>query len=354
MSHAASTVPATPLPDPTVRARHWQAMANGIVRCKMEPRQCEVGEGERGVCGVRENRGGVYYSRVYGLPSAVQVAPVEENFVHALPGSKVLQIGTAGCNLQCKFCNTWQISQTRPEETAWQRVSPQQAVEMALKQGCKSVCFTYNDPVVCLEYVVDTAVEARKNGLKALCHTAGLIHDEPLIELCNNMDSIVVDLKGTTKQLYRQVCGLEMEEAVDRVYATAWRIFKSKAALEIATPVIPGLTDTKVFGTAVAKWIGQNLSPDVPWQLYRFFPAYQMQDVPATGMTVLRGIQDAAVAAGLHHVYLCNLARTGDSSVVCPKCKKKLIDRNADQCANQGLESGKCNQCGQAIYGVWQ
>ncbi|MBI3923443.1 MAG: AmmeMemoRadiSam system radical SAM enzyme [Armatimonadetes bacterium] len=348
LSNQGAAAPA--FPEPAVRARYWEPLGNNLVRCKLEPRQCEIGDGERGVCGVRENRGGVYYSVVHSLPSAVNVAPVEETFLHALPGSKTLQIGTAGCNLQCKFCNTWQMSQTRPEEAPFQRLSPQQAIDMAKNQGCKSVCFTYNDPVVCFEYMCDTAALARKNGIKALCHTAGIIHDEPLSDLTKVMDSIVVDLKGTTKAFYKELCGVD----ADRVYNTAYRVARSNCCLEIASPIITGLNDNKGFVTVMSRWMLQNVGAGVPWQLRRFYPAYQMMDLATTSLITMKEMQEMARSAGLHHVYLCNLARPGDNSILCSKCKEKVVQRIAEGCEILGLKEGKCSQCGQAIKGVWQ
>jgi len=337
-------------PEPTHKALHWERLGNNIVRCKLEPRACEIGEGERGACGVRENRGGVYYSTVYGLPCAVHVAPVEENFLHVLPGTKALQVGTAGCNLHCKFCNTWQISQSRPEQTPFEPLSPEELVERAVKEGCRSICFTYNDPVVCFEYVVDTARAARQRGLKALCHTAGYINDEPLKELCSVMDSIAVDLKSVSREVYAQLCGVN----ADRVFATAYLVRRSSAALEVVSPMLPGYNDTVQFGRVMGGWIAKNLGTDVPWQLYRFYPAYQMENVPVTSLSAMEEVRNAALEVGLKHVYLCNLARPGDTSVVCGKCGTKVVDRQGERCSIVGLENGKCARCGYQFTGVWQ
>ncbi|PIU63960.1 MAG: AmmeMemoRadiSam system radical SAM enzyme [Armatimonadetes bacterium CG07_land_8_20_14_0_80_59_28] len=337
-------------PEPTHKARYWEPLGNNIVRCKLEPRACEIGEGERGACGVRENVGGVYYSTVYALPCSVYVGAIEENFLHVLPGTKALQVGTAGCNLHCKFCNTWQISQTRPEQAPFESLSPEQLVERAIKEGCKSICFTYNDPVVCFEYVVDTARVAHTRGIKAICHTAGYINDEPLKELCSVMDSIAVDLKSVSREVYTQLCGVN----ADRVFAAAYLVKKSPAALEIVSPMLPGYNDSVQFGRVMGGWIAKNLGVDVPWQLYRFYPAYQMEQVPVTNITAMQEVCKAAQDIGLQHVYLCNLARPGDTSVHCGKCNAKVVDRQGDRCSIVGLTNGKCGKCGYEFTGVWE
>lgn len=335
----------TPLP-----ARHWERLPRAAVRCTLEVRRCEVGDGERGFCGARENRGGKYFSLVYGHPCAVHVVPIEESFMHVLPGTKALQIGAAGCNLQCKFCNTWRISQSRPEDTPNQKLGPQEAVDLAVKEGCRSLCFTYNEPVVCFEYVVDTAKAARARGLKALCHTAGVIEELPLAEMIQVMDAVTLDLKALTESSYQQLTGVKLSP----VLATLERLVRLGTFFEVATPIVTGHNDTDAFAEAAPKLLFSKAGAEVPWQLLRFIPAYQMDKEIATSPTSMRRLREMAERAGLRHVYLRGLADPRGTTVRCVKCRSALVSRDdSGACDTTGLSAGKCRRCGETVRGIW-
>ena len=333
-------------------AMFYKKLDGGVmIKCMLEPRQCVVNNWERGYCGARENRGGKYYSMVYSRPCMVYVEPMErDHFYHVYPGSQFFGIGTAGCNLGCKFCETWHISQTRPEETDAQNLSPEDAVRQAVDKDCLVLAFTYNEPVVCYEYTLETAKAAKEAGLTTLCHTAGHIYAEPLKLLLKHIDAVNVDLKGFTDKYYMDMCGVNLEQAL----STLKTIRQEKVMLEITNIVVPGRNDNAQDIAKMTAWIKDNLGSDVPLHFIRFFPNYQLTDVPATPLETLDMAYDIARSSGLNFVYVGNVPGHESESTYCPKCKIKLIHRNGSEVNIMEVdETGHCKKCGQTIPGIW-
>jgi len=340
-----------PSADGLKEAMFYEQQDGVMIKCKLEPRECIVNDWERGYCGARENRGGKYYSMVYAQPCTVYVEPIErEHFYHVHPGKQFFGIGTAGCNLGCKFCETWHISQARPEETKVQNLSPADAVREAAAKGCRVLAFTYNDPVVCYGYTLETAKLAKEAGLTTLCHTAGHIYTEPLKMLLEHMDAVNVDLKGFTDKYYLDMCGIDMKQ----VLISLETIRQEKVMLEITNLVVTDHNDSRQDIANMTAWIKQNLGSDVPLHFSRFFPNYQLTDVLATPLATLDMAYDIAKSNGLEFVYVGNVPGHERESTYCPKCKTKLIHRNEQEVNILELdETGHCTKCGQAIPGIW-
>lgn len=325
---------------------------NGVmIQCLLEPRSCVVNDFERGYCGAKENRGGRYYSLVYAKPSAVYVENIEsDHFYHVLPKSQFLGIGTAGCNLGCKFCETWHISQVRPEDTDTEDLSPEDAVKRALENNCRILCFTYNEPVICYEYVLETAKLAKKAGLVVLCHSAGHIFDEPLKLLLENIDGINIDLKAFSKEYYNTICGVDVEQTLKALKV----IRQTRVVLEITNLIVPQHNDDPKELSDMCSWIYDNLGDDVPLHFSRFFPNYQMADLTATPIETLEMACEIAKTKGLKYVYMDNVDGGKYMSTYCPSCNTILIqrDRNNVSILNIG-DDGTCQKCGHHIPGIW-
>ena len=336
---------------PTTEAMFYKQLDGVMIQCMLEPRQCIVNDWERGYCGAKENRGGKYYTLVYSQPCAVYVEPIErEHFYHVYPGSEFLGIGTAGCNLECKYCETWNISQVRPEETEVQNLSPENAVRRAVSEGCRTIAFTYNDPVISYEYVLATARIAKQAGLTTLCHTAGYIYTEPLKKLLEHMDAVNVDLKGFTDKYYLEMCGVDLEQVLNTL-----KIIKQEdVVLEITNLIVPGRNDDHQDISNMATWIRENLGSDVPLHFPRFFPNFQLTDIPATPVETLDAAYDIARSSGLNYVYVDNVPGHERGSTYCPGCGIKLIHRSGSEVTILELdEKGHCGKCGHAVPGIW-
>ena len=332
-------------------AMFYKQLDGVMIQCMLEPRECIVNNWERGYCGAKENRDGKYYTLVYSRPCAVYAEPIErEHFYHVYPGRQFLGIGTAGCNLECKFCETWHISQVRPEETTVQNLSPEDAVRFAVNKGCRMIAFTYNEPVICYEYTLETAKAAKQAGLTTLCHTAGYIYTEPLSTLLTYIDAVNVDLKGFTDKYYLEMCGIDLE----RVLSTLKTIKQENVMVEITNLIIPGRNDARRDIANMTAWIRENLGADVPLHFSRFFPNYQLTDLPATPVETLDMAYDIARSNGLRFVYVGNVPGHKCESTYCPECKTKLVQRSGLEVTILELdETGSCGKCGRVIPGIW-
>jgi len=320
------------------------------IQCLLEPRGCIVNNWERGFCGVKENRDGKYYTLVFSNPSAVYFEPIEsDHFYHILPGRQFLGIGTAGCNLGCKFCETWHLSQVRPEETETQKLSPEDAVKLAIDKECRIIDFTYNDPVICYEYALETMKLAREKNLITLCHTAGYIHDEPLEALLKYVNAVNVDLKAFTEKYYSSICGVDLEKVLQTL-----KIVKQHTFLEITNLIVPGYNDDKQEITDMVSWIIDNLGDSVPLHFSRFFPNYQLMNLPATPEETLEMAYDISQSRGVRYVYIDNVPGNDHGSTYCHNCRSKLIQRDASEVKMLELgKDGVCKKCGQLIPGIW-
>jgi pyruvate formate lyase activating enzyme len=320
------------------------------VRCLLCPKECELREGERGDCRVRINLYGKLQTLVHGTAVAANIDPIEKKPIyHMIPGTGAFSIATAGCNLHCKFCQNWQISQNEPEDSSNISLPPEAVVHHALRNGCRSIAYTYSEPIIFYEYMLDTARLAREHGLKNLMITAGFINPKPLRELCSVMDGANVDLKAFTQEYYRDVCFAELGPVMRCLEimqeAGIW--------VEITNLVVPTLNDNMHTIRKMCSWIRDNLGSDTIVHFSRFFPMYKLTNLPPTPVKTLEQARDTAMEMGLRFVYAGNVPGHPGESTYCPRCGQVLIQRYSFWIAKNNLISGKCRFCGESIPGVW-
>lgn len=333
-----------------VEAKHYEKLKYDRVRCTICPRKCRVDDRERGYCATRENRGGTYYTLVYGRVCSYALDPIEKKpLFHFLPGTTAFSLSTAGCCMECKFCQNYEISQFRPEQVKNREVTPRMVAATARKYDATSVAFTYGEPVVYFEYTYDCAVVTRKQGLHPVIITSGFIEQQPLKEWCRVVDAIKVDLKGFTEGYYHDICDSELKPVLN----TLVTIKKSGVWLEVVYLVVPTLNDDVADIRRMARWMKEHLGPDVPLHFSRFFPTYKLKNLPATPVRTLERCADTASGQGLRFVYIGNVMGHPRESTRCPKCGKVLIKRTGYHIKVEGLEDGKCAFCGTSIPGVW-
>lgn len=319
------------------------------VKCELCPTECVLGDYEVGGCKVRMNKGGALYSLVYAKPCAVAIDPIEKKpFYHFLPGTKAFSIATAGCVLSCKFCQNWQISQARPEDVEHHDLPPDEVVRRAMFYGAKSVTYTYTEPTVFYEYMFDTAVIAKKFGVKNTMHTCGYINEKPLLALLPYMDAADVDLKAFDEGFYSKICGGRLRPVLD----TLIRLKKAGVWVEITNLIIPTLNDDMKKINDMCRWIAETLGPDVPIHFSRFYPYYKLLNLPPTPEAVLMEAKATAHFAGLRYAYVGNI-RTPAENTYCPKCKKLIVERVGYDVKSVNINAGRCAFCGLPIAGVW-
>jgi pyruvate formate lyase activating enzyme len=295
------------------------------------------------------NKDGTLYSLVYGKPCAVHVDPIEKKpFFHFLPGTTAFSIATAGCVLSCKFCQNWQISQAKPEDTDTYDLPPEKVVSNAVAYKCRSITYTYTEPTVFYEYMYDTAVIARKQGIKNTMHSCGYINEKPLRTLSKYMDAADIDLKGFTEDFYSRICSGSLRPVLNALV-----VLKEEGVwLEITNLVIPTLNDDLKNIREMSRWIVKNLGADVPIHFSRFFPHYKLTNLPPTPLETLEGARKTAMDAGLKFVYIGNIRHEGENTF-CPKCRKVLIERMGYFVKQNHISNGKCTFCNTSIAGVW-
>lgn len=286
------------------KALHYEKLDENKVRCLICPRNCIIKENDFGFCKARQNKKGILYSMVYAAPCSVNIDPIEKKpLYHFLPGTKTFSVGTTGCNLRCKFCQNWQISQALPSEVPFVKLSPSQVVKQALDSGCKSIAYTYTEPAVFYEYVIDIAKLAKKKGLKNIIVSNGFVNQKPLKEMCKYLDAANIDLKSFSDEFYRKYTGAWLEPVLESLKT----LKKEKVWLEITNLIIPGLNDDMKMIEKMCKWIKKELGEDVPIHFSRFFPNYLMQDIEPTPKETLFKAEEIAKKVGLKHVYLGNV-----------------------------------------------
>jgi pyruvate formate lyase activating enzyme len=309
-----------------------------------------VAAGQRGFCGVRENRMGKYYSLVYGNPCAVHMDPIEKKpFYHLLPASTSFSIATAGCNFRCKFCQNWEISQTTPDETYNLELPPEKVVALAKKAGSRSIAYTYVEPTIFFEYMVDTGKLAKKEGILNVYHSNGFINPEPLKELCQVLDAANVDLKGFTEEYYSTMS----QGRLTPVLQTLKTLKHEGVHLEITNLVIPTKNDDADTVKKMCAWIKNELGADTPIHFSRFYPLYKLRNLPSTPVSTLEKCRKIAMDVGLEYAYIGNVPGHEGERTFCPKCKKTLISRQGYYIVEVNLEKGKCKFCGKPIPGIW-
>lgn len=327
-------------------ALYWKKLKENKVQCALCPHFCVIDNGKRGKCGVRENQKGKLYSLVYGKPNSVAIDPVEKKPLnHFFPGSKTFSIGTAGCNLKCHFCQNYELSQSKPEELPFYEMPPEKVVEEAIKAKCHSISYTYSEPTIFYEYMVDTAKLAKKKGLKNIFVTNGFINPEPLNELCKYIDAAHVDLKGFDEKVYSNICEAQLKPVLE----TLKLLKKNNIWFEVINLVIPGINDDMKKIKAMAEWLRKNIGKDCVLHFSRFFPCYLMSNTKPTPVETLEKAKETAEKAGLDHIYVGNVSE--EENTICPQCQKLLIRRNHYNILENNMKKGKCGFCGSIIPG---
>jgi len=332
-------------------ALYYKKKRGGIIHCQLCPKHCIIQEGKRGNCGVRVNIDGKLYSIVYGEACSIAVDPIEKKpLYHFLPGSKTFSIGTAGCNLHCKHCQNWEISQADPEEIPTLSLSPKQIIEEAKEKGCNSIAYTYTEPTVFWEYVLDTAKLAHKEGLKNIIVSNGFINPKPLEKGCKYIDAANIDLKGNAL-FYQNFTDAQIEPVLNSL-----KLLKDKDIwLEVTNLIIPSLNDSSEDLKDRCNWIKENLGTKTPIHFSRFFPCYRMMDIKPTSFKLLEKAYGIAKMAGLKFIYLGNVAEAFGNDTFCPSCGNLLIRRGSNYCTlENNINDKKCSKCNQSIKGVWE
>ncbi len=336
----------------SVPTRYWHTLEDGRTQCDLCPRFCKLREGQRGMCFVRACDGGKIVLTTYGRSSGFCIDPIEKKPLnHFYPGTPVLSFGTAGCNLACCFCQNWDISKSRQMDTLADVASPGAIARAAKSTGCTSVAFTYNDPVIFLEYAVDTAKACHENGIKTVAVTAGEICDEPRREFFSVIDAANVDLKAFTEEFYRKLCKGDLQTVLDTLL-----YLKNETSVwfEITTLLIPGENDSHDEIERLSRWVHDNLGPAVPLHFSAFHPDFRMRDKPATPPATLTAARDIAMRNGLRYVYTGNVYDEKGGSTYCHRCGKKIIGRDWYQLTAWNLTpEGKCAECGTDCAGFF-
>jgi len=322
-----------------------------IVECQLCKRKCRLVNGQRGDCRVRINLDGKLQTLVYGNPCSVHVDPIEKKpLFHVLPQTGAFSIATAGCNLHCKFCQNWQISQRPPEETHNYDLPPEKVVSEAIKNRCQSIAYTYSDPIIFYEYMLDTAKLAHKQNLLNLMITAGYIEEKPLLELCPYIDAANVDLKGMTEEYYQKMCAAELAPVLNAI-----KVMRREGVwVELTNLIIPTWNDSKEDIRNLCRWIVDHLGPDVPLHFSRFWPQHQLKNLPPTPVATLNMAWEIAKTEGLHYVYVGNVPGHRSNNTFCPTDNKLLIKRIGYQILENNIVDGKCKFCQTKIPGIWK
>ena len=336
-----------------VAGRHWHGLEDGRIQCDVCPRYCKLGEGQRGLCFVRGRQDDRIVLTTYGRSSGFCVDPIEKKPLnHYLPGTPVLSFGTAGCNLTCKFCQNWDISKARELDRLQDAAAPEDIVRAAIATGSRSIAYTYNDPVIFLEYAVDVAKVARERGISNVAVTAGYIATRAREELYACMDAANVDLKAFSEAFYKRLCSGRLGAVLETL---EYLKRETKVWFEITTLLIPGLNDGAEEVKKLSEWVMKKLGPDVPLHFTAFHPDYKMTNLPPTRAATLTMARDIAREVGLHFVYTGNVSDERGQSTYCPDCGERLIGRDGYAITAWRLTgAGRCGRCGTALPGLFE
>jgi pyruvate formate lyase activating enzyme len=329
---------------------YFTSLDNGDIRCDLCPNLCRIPKGEKGLCRVRQNINGKCYSLVYGNPCIISLDPIEKKpFLHVLPGSNSLSIATAGCNLDCKFCQNWEISKASPEEVYSFDISPESVVRKAWEAGARSIAYSYVEPTVFFEYMYDIACIAKDSGLINVIHTNGYINKEPLNRLCSVMDAFQVDLKGFKETFYNELCRGHLSPVLETIKTIA----NKDIHLEITNLVIPTKNDDVSDMTEMCLWIKNELGGSIPIHFNRFYPLHKLEHLPSTPVSTLEKAREVAISSGLEYVYIGNIPGHQAWNTFCPGCGNILIKRSGYMLEKISLQEGRCAYCGRQIPGIW-
>ena len=323
------------------------------IQCELCPKLCLIQPGQSGECRVRINIDGVLRTVVYGYPCSIHIDPIEKKpLFHFLPGSSILSIATVGCNLHCKNCQNWEISQANPEEgnVPAYNCPPEKLIAEANKYQCPSLAYTYTDPIVYYEYTYDSAKLAHETGIRNVLVTAGYVNEEPWKKLLQHIDAANIDLKAITEDFYREICSATLKPVQNALILAR----ASEIIVEVTNLVIPTLNDEPEQLRELSRWIKMNLGADTPLHFSGFYPRYQMRNLPATSLRTLEKARKIAMDEGLNYVYIGNVASKEGQNTYCPGCKKLLIERSGYTILKNRLRFGRCPDCSKEIYGVWR
>ncbi len=331
-------------------AAHW-TMEGKNIRCGICPRGCLIPPGDRGYCGVREHRSGGLVTLVYGNPCSLNMDPIEKKpLFHVLPGASAYSLATVGCNIQCLFCQNWEISQFKPDQVDSAALSPDGVVREALRRGAQAIAFTYSEPTVWFEYMRDICIAAKGTPLKKVLISNGYIQKKPQAELLRMLDAVKIDFKSFSESFYSDICSAHLKPVLDSLQ----RVKGSGVWLEMVMLTVPTLNDNPRETAAMAEWIVQKLGPDVPIHFTRFYPMYKLQNLPPTPVHTLEKARQTALDAGIHFAYAGNVPGHPGENTYCPSCKAVLIERDGYSIVKDTIVDGRCANCKTVIPGIWK
>ncbi|MFH1837863.1 MAG: AmmeMemoRadiSam system radical SAM enzyme [Candidatus Omnitrophota bacterium] len=332
-------------------ALFYEKAGDGAVKCLLCPNQCFLSDGQRGFCRVREPLDGKLYTLVYELICSAHIDPIEKKpLFHMLPGSKIFSIATAGCNSRCKFCQNWSISQKSPEETNNKRLSCNDLVLGAVKNNCPSIAYTYNEPMIFYEYVLEASGLAKKSGIKNVMVTGGKINPEPLRRISRVITAANVDLKGFRPEYLKEVCSQDLKDILRTL-----TIMKEEGVwVEITNLIVPTLNDNMDDIKKMVRWIRDNMGKDTPIHFSRFWPQYKLRSLYPTPIATLKTAREIAMAEGLRYAYVGNVPEERTESTICPGCGKVVIKREGFNILENNVSKGLCVFCGHSIAGIWE
>ncbi len=336
-----------------VKTKYWHKLGDGRIQCDLCPRFCKLHEGQRGLCFVRANQDDQIVLTTWGRSSGFAVDPIEKKPLnHFLPGSPVLSFGTAGCNLACKFCQNWDISKSRQMDRLMDQATPEMIAETAESLNCRSVAYTYNDPVIFHEYAIDVAQACRQRGIKNVSVSAGYVCAEPREEFYRYMDAANIDLKAFTDRFYRKLTGSHLQPVLETL---KYIKHETDVWLETTTLIIPGENDSDKELNEMTQWVAENLGCDVPMHFSAFHPDWKMQNIPPTPHETLVRARQIALDAGIHYAYIGNVHDKAADSTWCHQCGELLIGRDWYQLSDWNLtEKGCCKTCGTRCAGLFE
>lgn len=332
-------------------AMFYLKLNNNVVQCRLCPQGCRIDAGNSGFCRARKNIGGTLHSMVYGRPCTVDTGPIEKApLYHFIPGHQRLCMATVGCNLRCRYCHNWHISQRSPGEVRELSMSPEEIVEEALRQRISSISFTYSEPTVFFEYMHDISRLAKNNGLKVSIVSNGFINPQPMRKLLAFLDAVKIDLKAFSDEFYREVSSARLKPVMQTL-----EVLKEEGAFfEIVNLIVPTLNDDPGEIKRMCVWIRRNLGEEVPLHFSRFSPSYKLTNLPSTPVRTLEAAVSIAHGAGLKYVYIGNVPGHKYNSTYCPQCERRLIHRTHFSVLSNNIEKGRCKFCGYKIHGVWE
>jgi len=339
-----------PLSSTLKEALYWIGLGENKIQCQLCPRRCVLTPNQKGFCRGRKNIEGKLYTLNYAQPVALHVDPIEKKpLAHVYPGTKSFSIATAGCNLRCKFCQNWEISQLDPEDVKVEPVSPEKIVAMAKETDSRTIAFTYTEPIIFYEYMLDIAKIAKAEDIKSVIHSAGFVNEKPLREIAKYLTAANIDLKGFSDKYYASMC----QGSLDAVLNSLKILEEEGVWIEITNLLIPGANDSDQDIAKLCKWIKENLGPETPIHFARFFPLYKLTNLSPTPLKTLLRAKEIAESEGMKFIYIGNVPQQIGENTICPNCSKTVIKRIGYNVIENLLENGSCPFCGHKIPGIW-